>query len=168
MMSLNDNYKDMISWYPTQLYFERFKMIMAFGRLQTIDMDIKSALSRYCSFGFNAIMRVVFYRVSTDPGNPGYPGKTLEFQRILEFCWLGFVDTLSVLVHLSPYSSRGQCYWVWTYWEVMTHLWDYRWTCCIQVNYNEVVFTVIVFVHTEAWSKFHDVFLYPNEATLIR
>ena len=24
-------------------------------------------------------------RVSTDPGNPGYPGKTLEFKRILEF-----------------------------------------------------------------------------------
>ena len=23
-------------------------------------------------------------RVSTDPGNPGYPGKTLEFKRILE------------------------------------------------------------------------------------
>ena len=24
-------------------------------------------------------------RVSTDPGNPGYPGKTLEFKRIMEF-----------------------------------------------------------------------------------
>ena len=23
--------------------------------------------------------------MSTDPGNPGYPGKTLEFKRILEF-----------------------------------------------------------------------------------
>ena len=25
------------------------------------------------------------YRVFTDPGNPGYPGKTLEFKSILEF-----------------------------------------------------------------------------------
>ena len=31
------------------------------------------------------LLKVEVIRVSTDPGNPGYPGKTLEFKRILEF-----------------------------------------------------------------------------------
>ena len=36
----------------------------------------------YCGASFGVLM--VLFRVSTDPGNPGYPGKTLEFKRILE------------------------------------------------------------------------------------
>ena len=48
-------------------------------------------------------------RVSTDPGNPGYPGKTLEFKRILEFLekpWNSVENPRKITLNSIPADSK--------------------------------------------------------------